>query len=49
MVQIANFINEMKARFSEISLSKQMEVMKKLSEEKPDIQEIINILYTESP
>jgi len=43
------FINEMKTQFSEISLSKQMEVMKKLSEEKPDIQEIINILYTESP
>ncbi len=43
------FVNEMKARFTEISLSKQMEVMKKLSSENPDIQEIINILYTESP
>ena len=32
------FINEMKARFTEISLSKQMEVMKNLSSENPDIQ-----------
>ncbi|MCD6336798.1 MAG: CvpA family protein [Candidatus Marinimicrobia bacterium] len=43
------FINEMKTQFSKISFSKQMKVMRKLSGEKPDIQEIINILYTESP
>ncbi|MEA2077600.1 MAG: CvpA family protein [Candidatus Marinimicrobia bacterium] len=43
------FLNEMKARFIEIPLSKKMEVMNKLSEENPDLQEIINILYTETP
>ena len=43
------FVNEMKARFVEMPLSKKIEVMNKLQEENPDIQAVINILYTESP
>ncbi len=44
-----DFVKEMKTRFIEMPLSKKMEVMGKLSEESPDLQEIINILYTETP
>jgi len=44
-----DFVNEMKARFVEMPLSKKIEVMNKLQEENPDIQSIINILYTETP
>lgn len=42
-----NTINDLKEKFNSLSLSKQMEVMTKLSSEKPDLQEIINILYSE--
>ncbi len=42
-------ISDLKTRFNELPLSKQMEVMSKLGENKPDLQEIINILYTETP
>ena len=43
------FINEMKDRFSVMPLSKKMEVMNLLSEENPDLQKIINTLYSETP
>lgn len=42
------FINELKLRFMEIALSRKIEVMMKLSIEKPDLQEIINLLYSEN-
>lgn len=43
------FVNDLKTRFNEMPLTKKMEVMKILSEENPDLQAVINILYTESP
>ena len=41
-------IEEMKKRFKELPLSKQMEIITKLSGKNPDLQEIINILYSET-
>jgi len=43
------FIEEMKARFKEAPLSKQLEVMKELSSGAPDLQKIIHTLYSETP
>lgn len=42
-----NTVDDMKERFKSLELSKQMQIMTKLSEEKPNLQEIINILYSE--
>ena len=38
-------VEDMKEKFQALSLSKQMNIMSKLTEENPDLQEIINILY----
>ncbi len=43
------FIDEMKLRFTEMPFSRQLEVISKLREENPDLQEIINMLYSETP
>ena len=43
------FVNEMKDRFNEMPLTKKIEVMNMLSVENPDLQKIINTLYSESP
>lgn len=44
-----SFIEDLKTRFKELSLQKQMLIISKLSEEDPDLQEIINLLYAETP
>jgi len=43
------FVKEMKDRFNGMPISKKMEVMNLLSEENPDLQKIINTLYSETP
>lgn len=44
-----DFVKEMKQRFSNLPLTEKMNVMNKLSEENPDLQQIIEILYSENP
>lgn len=44
-----NFVDDLKQRFSDLPLQKQMLVISKLSEKEPDLQEIINLLYAETP
>lgn len=41
------FVEDLKIRFEELPLQKQMQIISKLSEEKPDLQEVINLLYAE--
>ncbi|MDD3966193.1 MAG: CvpA family protein [Candidatus Neomarinimicrobiota bacterium] len=43
------FVDDLKLRFNELPLQKQMLIISKLSEKEPDLQEIINLLYAETP
>jgi membrane protein required for colicin V production len=42
-------VEQLKLRFTEMPLSKKMEVMNMLSEENPNVEKIIEILYSETP
>lgn len=41
------FVEDLKTRFQELPLQKQMQIISKLSEENPNLQEVINLLYAE--
>lgn len=42
-------VEQLKLRFADMPISKKMEVMTLLSEEKPNVEKIIEILYSETP